>query len=100
MSAASAEDELFQSARRITGSAERAAFLGAACGTDGLLRARLEALLAAFGETGNPLDAPPPGLDVPGDPTWAEPIASPGVAECPCALVGPYKLLEKIGEGG
>jgi WD40 repeat protein/serine/threonine protein kinase len=73
---------------------ERAAFLDEACAGDAGRRARVEALLRAHQAAGNFLrdNAPP-----------SEPIATtdePPVPERPGAVVGAYKLLEQIGEGG
>ena len=88
----SAEDDLFHAALRIDGPAERAAYLLAACEADEALRARLGSLLAAHDETGNPLDRPPPGLTIATDPGAREHSAG--------EKVGPYTLLQKLGEGG
>jgi eukaryotic-like serine/threonine-protein kinase len=72
---------------------ERAAFLDAACGRDAELRQRIEALLCAHDEAGGFLkDAP--AADRP-TATLEDPIT-----ERPGAVLGPYKLLEQIGEGG
>jgi WD40 repeat protein/serine/threonine protein kinase len=69
---------------------ERAAYLNEACGADQALRAQIEGLLKAHEMLGSFL-APSP---VPG-PTLDEPLR-----ECPGSVIGPYKLLEQIGEGG
>jgi WD40 repeat protein/serine/threonine protein kinase len=71
--------------------AERASFLNEACG-DPAVRQRVERLLAAQGEIGSFLESPAPGL--------GETRDYPGVTECPGTVIGPYKLLEQIGEGG
>jgi hypothetical protein len=65
----------------------RAAFLESACGDDGVLRERIIALLAAH-EGIKTLDAPP------------IPPFSILSTEKPGDLIGRYKLLMKIGEGG
>jgi len=69
--------------------AERAAFLAAACGDDDALRKRVEVLLSAHENPGSFLKQPIPG------PT----IDSP-VDEQTGTQIGPYKLIEPIGEGG
>jgi serine/threonine protein kinase len=69
---------------------ERAAFLDAACGQDAELRARVERLLQAHDQGGSLLDQPAPAtVDLP------TPLAEVGGAR-----IGPYKLLQQIGEGG
>src|SRR5262249_6643913 len=76
---------------------ERAAYLDAACGQDAELRARIEALLRAHeaaGEAAGGFLREQPGPGAP-RPTTAEPLPQrPGV------VIGPYKLLQQIGEGG
>ncbi|HEV8063132.1 MAG TPA: serine/threonine-protein kinase, partial [Gemmataceae bacterium] len=65
-------------------------FLDQACGADAALRARIEELLRAHQDAGNFLGRP----DQP-EVTRDEPLGDgPGTA------IGPYKLLEQIGEGG
>jgi hypothetical protein len=70
---------------------ERAAYLDEACGTDGELRRRVERLLDAHTEVGSFLEGGRPRPVV----TVDEPIR-----EGPGTVIGPYKLLEQIGEGG
>ena len=93
--------------------AVRAAFLDEACGGDAALRARVEALLRAHDQSGSfpgraPLDlgptsAPEPGRGTaeggPGQPGDGVSAARP-TAESPGTRIGPYKLLQQIGEGG
>jgi serine/threonine protein kinase/WD40 repeat protein len=72
---------------------ERAAFLEAECGTNVELLRLIEALLRAHGGAGEvPPDCPPTTDFVP---HTDEPIT-----EHPGTVIGPYKLLEQIGEGG
>ncbi len=72
---------------------DRAAFLDAACGADAGLRRRVEALLSAHDEAGGFL------RDQLGAGSPAATIDYP-LSECPGTAIGPYKLLEQIGEGG
>src|SRR5215467_11586500 len=85
------EKSVFLEAFEIASSSERAAYLDQACKGNPQLRAEVEALLRAHG-------APQPLLDAPeaGRPTAdaAPPLERPGTA------IGPYRLMEQIGEGG
>jgi WD40 repeat protein/serine/threonine protein kinase/tetratricopeptide (TPR) repeat protein len=62
------------------------------CKDDPALRSRIEALLAAHHEAGDLLERPA------APPTAAVEPSAPG--EASGTLIGPYKLLERIGEGG
>src|SRR5581483_6063487 len=72
--------------------ADRAAYLDQACADDPALRQRVEALLRAQVAAGSFLQGPPGGL--------CETLDEPPVTERPGTVIGPYKLLEQIGEGG
>src|SRR5271163_4152216 len=84
------EEALFGAILEKPTRAERVAYLEGACGGDRALRERIEALLAAHDASGGVLDAPPP------TPT----TVPPPLTEQPGAVIGPYKLLQQIGEGG
>jgi serine/threonine protein kinase/Tol biopolymer transport system component len=71
---------------------ERSAYLDSACGGDSALRARVEALLKAHDRVGEFLEIPPPFVDAP--------VLDESLTEGPGTVIGRYKLLEKIGEGG
>jgi len=92
MPTADREEALFAAALEKPTRAERAAYLEGACGGDFALRARLEALLAAHQASGGVLDVPPSAL-----PTTT---AYRPLTEGPGSVIGPYKLLQQIGEGG
>src|SRR5262245_13399978 len=81
------EQSLFIEALEREDPGQRAAFLEQACAGDEALRLRVERLLQRHQEPGSLLDAQPATVDAP-------PRERPGAA------VGPYKLLEQIGEGG
>src|SRR5262245_17017326 len=87
----SQEEAIFTAALELGAADQRAAYLDAACGDRGELRRRVEALLRRYAESAGPLDRPVGG---PGAATTELPSERPG------ALIGPYKLLEPIGEGG
>src|SRR5262245_4690648 len=89
--ALSQEEAIFYAALEIDAGDQRAAYLDAACGDEGEVRRRVEALLRRCAESVGPLDRPAGG---PGATTAESPAERPG------ALIGSYKLLEPIGEGG
>ncbi len=87
------EKEIFFEAMERCTPQERSAFLDGACGTNPVQRARVEALLADhYQQDGFMRD---PAVEAP-------PLSSPEPAppETPAQMLGRYKLLEKIGEGG
>src|SRR5262249_17577232 len=92
---ANAAKAIFMTALDKNEAAERAAYVAEACGNDDELRQRVEMLLKAHDDPGSfmkPLAAAPaPDLVA----TLGEPIT-----ERPGTVIGPYKLLEQIGEGG
>jgi hypothetical protein len=71
---------------------EQAAYLDRACRGDPELRARVEALLKAHHEAGRFLEGSPE--------VHPRATADAPIAEHPGAVIGPYKLMEQIGEGG
>jgi eukaryotic-like serine/threonine-protein kinase len=81
---------IFCDALERTSAAERAAFLETACGADTALRARIEALLQAHVQAGGFLT----------DQTSPSAVIDGPLTERPGTVIGPYKLLEQIGEGG
>ncbi len=90
--------ELFLTASEIPSAAERAAFLDRECGADAELRRRLEVLLRAHDDSDGFLA----GADGGAEPTGgsAAPEANDGDGEAVGTVVGPYKLLQQLGEGG
>jgi tetratricopeptide (TPR) repeat protein len=85
------EESVFAEALEIADPPARAAFLDRACAGDPGLRHSVESLLSAY-DAGEFLEAP--ALD---------PVVraeEPAVREGPGTVVGRYKLLEQIGEGG
>ena len=70
----------------------RAAVLDRECGTDAELRQRVEALLKAHDGQGGMLDRPADELPMT--------AAFRPAAEQVGSVIGPYKLLQKLGEGG
>ncbi|MBI3836602.1 MAG: protein kinase, partial [Planctomycetia bacterium] len=76
--------------------AERAGLLIEATAGDAALRARVEALLSAHDDPDSFLEKPAAQFGAAVDLSPSE----PPVAERPGSVIGPYKLLEQIGEGG
>jgi serine/threonine protein kinase len=85
------EREIFIGALQEEGPAGRQAYLDRACGTDTVLRRRVEGLLQDCERAAGFLSAPAIEL---------APTLDGLVEERPGAVIGPYKLLEQIGEGG
>jgi len=83
---------IFSEALEKKDTGERADYLDKACGNDAELRAKVEALLKAHQQAGDFLEVPVLGPDVTLD-------TSP-LTEGPGTIIGRYKLLEQIGEGG
>ncbi|HEX7448431.1 MAG TPA: serine/threonine-protein kinase [Pirellulales bacterium] len=86
-------NELFMQAREIASPDERREFLNGACGDDAALRGEVEGLLQAADQAGSFLEFPASAA------CWAGTLERP-VAEQPGTMLGPYKLLQQIGEGG
>src|SRR3954453_3319254 len=85
-------EDVFLAAVDKSAPTERAEYLDAACGGDPAVRVQVEGLLRAHDEAGSlleqPLFASLPTID-----------QSPP-AKQPAPVIGPYKLLQTIGEGG
>jgi eukaryotic-like serine/threonine-protein kinase len=90
------EQSIFLTALELATPAEREAYLREACGNNEALRAAVAELLAAHERAGNILDAPP----VAAGGTVAQDNPGAGSLEQPGTVIGPYKLIEQIGEGG
>jgi serine/threonine protein kinase/tetratricopeptide (TPR) repeat protein len=85
------EEAIFHAALEIDAADRRSAYLDAACGGQDELRRRVEALLRRHAGVEGPLDRPVISLAA---------TADKAVAEQAGTVIGPYKLLEQIGEGG
>src|SRR5262245_19898638 len=82
---------IFTEAVRHESPGDRARFLDEACGSDRIVRQRLDTLLRAHFDAGNFLSGHSPETS----PTIEQPCT-----ERPGTQIGPYKLLQQIGEGG
>src|SRR5262245_58140886 len=83
------EREIFAAALHQLTAADRTVYLDAACAGNGALRQRVESLLAEHQRLGSFMDLA----------SAAATIDRP-VSEMPGTQIGPYKLLQQIGEGG
>jgi serine/threonine protein kinase len=84
-------DEIYFSALEKSAALERSAYLDWACAGDKELRRRVERLLCAESKVGDFLESPAPEIAA---------AFVPSIAECAGTVIGPYTLLEQIGEGG
>ena len=82
--------EIFTEALQKDDAVERAAYLDEACGDDVELRQDVEELLAEHAKDGSFMVDKPPEVTV----------DIPVMTEKPGSWVGPYRLLEQVGEGG
>src|SRR5260370_904631 len=78
-------ESIFDAALQKRSEGERAAYLEGACGSDGDLRGRVETLLRAHASAGGFLQAT---------------VTGEAPQEGPGTVIGRYKLLQQIGEGG
>jgi eukaryotic-like serine/threonine-protein kinase len=86
-------NDLFLQALELRTPGERHEYLIGACNGDGGLRAEVEALLKAGEQAGSFLESPALA------PALVATVERP-IPERPGTTIGPYKLLEQIGEGG
>jgi serine/threonine protein kinase/tetratricopeptide (TPR) repeat protein len=82
---------VFGKALELASPADRAAYLGEVCGGDSRLRGEVEGLLSALDRAGRFMSHPPAALP---DPAASEPDEAIGT------VIGPYTLVETLGEGG
>jgi eukaryotic-like serine/threonine-protein kinase len=85
-------NDLFLKALELRSTGERQEFLDGACAADTAFRAEVEALLEASDKAGSFLQSSAPLLGAT--------IDAPAPDERPGTVIGPYKLLQQIGEGG
>src|SRR5688572_7201300 len=86
------EEAIFKVACQIQSPEARALYLKQVCGQDAVSFDRIKALLKVYEEESRFLCAPPPGFELTVD--------IPTLTEKPGDIIGPYKLLQQIGEGG
>ena len=86
------EEAIFYAVLDMKSPADQAAYLKQACGSDQDLLARVEALLKVHKAEYSSLEAAAPHLGAA--------MKQEHLSEGPGTVIGRYKLLEKIGEGG
>ena len=86
------EQAIFEVARKIDTVEAREAYVEQICGDDAALGQRVRALLKAYDLSASFLEAPAAAM--------GRTIDAPAPAERPGTFIGPYKLMEQIGEGG
>src|SRR5262245_43225718 len=87
------EKSIFFAALEQAKGPDRDAFVRKACGDESELLSRVRHLLLLHEQSQGPFDSPPLGVSVAG-------TIQHSPAESIGTLIGPYKLLEQIGEGG
>jgi eukaryotic-like serine/threonine-protein kinase len=94
-------EALFEAVRRLSSRAERAGYLAAACGDDPVVRRQVEGMIeneAAAEDYFRAIESLGDSVREQAVETHAEDVEPPG--EAPGAMVGRYRLIERIGEGG
>jgi WD40 repeat protein/serine/threonine protein kinase len=101
MSTPSPLEVIFFAAREKGSPQERAAYLDGVCAGDMDLRRRVEKMLAAEAQAGSFLERPAvDGVTVPAPPAQGTALHRPASDDAPGSVIGPYKLLQQLGEGG
>src|SRR6266478_5734378 len=98
-------ESILAEAVEIESDAKRREFVDQACAGDADLKWNVEKLIENHFRAGSFLKSPPAGLPSPlgGEGQGvrgAATVDEPAVTERPGTVIGPYKLLEQIGEGG
>src|SRR5688572_4817145 len=94
------EQAIFENARKIGSRDARQSYLLQVCGGNAKLYERLVDLLRAYDKSNSFLEVPAPGVDTSAHMSWTSTSVDAPLAERPGTIIGPYKLLEQIAEGG
>jgi serine/threonine protein kinase len=87
------ELDIFSAAVELNTPEEREKYLGEACGDNDALRERIRSLLRSSGEAGSFIESPAHDFD-------NAATVDRAIAERPGTIIGHYKILQQIGEGG
>ena len=97
-------DTIFCAAIEIDSAEERAAYIGRACAADPELHGRVDKLVRAHFRSGSFLESPIAAVPSPlvgeGQGQGVGATVDDPITERPGTVIGPYKLLQQIGEGG
>jgi hypothetical protein len=95
-------DSIFCSAIALASAAARDAYIAHACSDDAELQRQVEKLVSAHFRAGSFLEQPvPPDLGTAdASPVLTATVDERPISERPGTVIGPYKLLQQIGEGG
>lgn len=85
------EEVIFNAARQIAAAEARRLYLDQACAGDAALRGRIDSLLRVYDDTRSFLQSQHNG---------ARPTVEASIEPGPGTIIGPYKLIEQLGEGG
>src|SRR5262249_49637759 len=88
------ERDVFDAALAIDDPARRSAYLDQVCGGNPALREHMDGLLSMHGQLGSFLESPVLA------PALVATVDEVSISEQPGTVIGPYKLMEQIGEGG
>src|SRR5437764_836095 len=93
-------EKVFHAARTKADPAERRVYVDSVCGNDTVLRGNVEALLLADAEAGEFLNSVERSTPDPDATVRQTAHAQARLSEGPGSVIGRYKLLQQIGEGG
>ncbi len=94
------QKDIFLKAIELSSPDDRAAFVAQSCGSDVVLRRQIEAMLHAHRVPDSFLEKPAAALGLTVDAADGIPKTNGLRSESVGTRMGPYKLLEQIGEGG
>nr|MBA3480885.1 serine/threonine protein kinase [Pirellulales bacterium] len=91
---------VFEAARNAASPEARQAILDQKCSEDDDLKRQVAVLLRASDESESFLESPPPGLGAASFDSAESPTIDQPISDYAGGIIGPYKILQQIGEGG